>query len=145
MTIISARLMIKAMWRGWRVPRLSSTGILALLVVGCAATPVTTPNQSSPPPVEVILEDSAFVPPGGDAVDGVPTLTVPMGTTVTWTNRDPIDHTATEYEAGFPKPDARFDIELASGASGSYTFSERGTVEVGCVPHPHMQMRVIVE
>lgn len=72
-------------------------------------------------------------------------LTIPVGTTVTWENRDPIDHTATEYLNGFPKPDARFDLELAPEASGSYTFTEAGTYEVGCVPHPAMQMLVIVE
>jgi plastocyanin len=93
----------------------------------------------------VDLEDSTFVPPGGEAVDGVPALTIPVGTTVTWTNVDLIDHTATEYLNGFTKPDARFDLELAPEASGSYTFDEAGTYEVGCVPHPAMQMLVIVE
>jgi plastocyanin len=78
-------------------------------------------------------------------MNGVPALTVPVGTTVTWTNLDLIDHTATEYLNGFPKPDGRFDLELAPEATGSYTFDEAGTYEVGCVPHPAMQMLVIVE
>lgn len=122
--------------------------ILTFLVVvaaGCTGTSSVTPAQSVPPPVTVVLKDSTFVPPGGTAIDGVPALTVPVGTTVTWTNRDAIDHTATEYLNGFSKPDARFDLELTPGASGSYTFDEAGTVEVGCVPHPTMQMLVIVE
>ncbi len=120
-------------------------GAFVLLVSGCAAIPSTSLLPSTPPPVTVDLEESTFVPPGGAAIDGVPALTVSVGTTVTWTNRDAIDHTATEYLNGFSKPDARFDLELTPGASGSYTFDEAGTYEVGCVPHPPMQMLVIVE
>lgn len=120
---------------------------LLLITVACAASPAATlaPKASAAPPVTVILEESQFVPPGGEDIDGVPSLTIPVGTTVTWTNIDPIDHTATEYLDGFPKPDSLFDFELPSEASESYTFTEAGTYEVGCVPHPHMQMLVVVE
>jgi plastocyanin len=132
-----------------RTARLGAWGIvigisLVLLATACTA-PTASPTRSPPPPVTVILEESTFVPPGGEAVDGVPALTILVGTTVTWSNVDLIDHTATEYLNGFPKPDARFDLELAPEASGSYTFDEAGTYEVGCVPHPAMQMLVIVE
>lgn len=135
---------------GQRMARLWVRGMplllsVVLLAAGCTATSSVTPTPSGPPPVTVILEESTFVPPGGAAIDGVPALTIPVGTTVTWTNRDAIDHTATEYLNGFSKPDARFDLELTPGASGSYTFDEAGTYEVGCVPHPPMQMLVIVE
>ena len=135
---------------GQRVGRTRARGIpigilLVVIAVGCTGTPSATPTPSAPPPVTVMLEDSTFVPPGDAAVDGVPALTVPVGTTVTWTNQDAIDHTATEYLNGFSRPDARFDLELPPEASGSYTFTEPGTYEVGCVPHPAMQMLVIVE
>ena len=93
----------------------------------------------------MVLEESAFDPPNATTVDGKPTLTIPIGTTVTWTNLDLIEHTATEYLNGFAKPDARFDLTLEPEASASYTFDEVGTYEVGCVPHPAMQMLVIVE
>jgi plastocyanin len=121
------------------------TAVVVILAVGCQGSPSATPSLSARVAVAVNMEDSTFVPPGGDSVDGVPAVTIPVGTTVTWTNNDAIDHTASEYEHGFVKPDARFDIELPPGASGSHTFTETGTVEVGCVPHPHMQMLVIVE
>jgi len=117
---------------------------LVLLATACTA-PAASPTGSPPPPVTVVLEESTFVPPGGAAIDGVPAMTIPVGTTVTWTNQDPIDHTSTEYLNGFPKSNARFDLELAPEASGSYTFDEAGTYEVGCVPHPAMQMLVFVE
>jgi plastocyanin len=118
---------------------------VVLLAAGCTATSSVTPTPSGPAPVTVILVESTFVPPNGTMVDGRPALTIPVSTTVTWTNLDLIDHTATEYLNGFPKPEARFDLELAPEASGSYTFDEAGTYEVGCVPHPTMQMLVIVE
>jgi plastocyanin len=132
-----------------RIVRFGAWGVvigipLVILATACTA-PAASLTPSPPLPVTVVLEGSAFVPPGGDLVDGVPALTVAVGTTVTWINQDPIDHTATEYLNGFPKPDARFDLELAMGASGSYTFDEVGSYEVGCVPHPSMQMLVIVE
>ena len=127
--------------RGWGIV----TSLALVLVATACGSPAASPTRSPPPPVTVVLEESAFVPPGGEALDGVPALTVPVGTTVTWTNVDLIDHTATEYLDGFAKPDARFDIELAPEANGSYTFDEAGTYEVGCVPHPAMQMLVIVE
>lgn len=132
-----------------RMARLRAWGIvtgLALIIIATACTfPAASPTSSTPPSVTVVLEDSTFVPPNGTMVDGKPALTIPVGTTVVWSNVDLIDHTATEYLNGFPKPDARFDLELAPEASGSYTFDEAGTYEVGCVPHPAMQMLVIVE
>jgi nitrite reductase (NO-forming) len=127
----------------WLTPRVA---FAAVLVVACACT--ATPLVSippTPPPVTVTLEESQFVPPDGEVIEGAPALIVPVGTTVTWTNIDPIDHTATEYLDGFPKPDALFDFELSPEASESYTFTEVGTYEVGCVPHPAMQMLLIVE
>jgi plastocyanin len=127
-----------------RVPGFFASAVV-LLAAGCAGSPAAAPTPTAPPSVTVVLAGSAFVPPDGTIVDGKPTLTIPVGTTVTWINQDPIDHTATEYQNGFPKPDARFDLALVPGASGSYTFSETGTVEVGCVPHPTMQMLVVVE
>lgn len=128
----------------WLAQRVGFAGVLVILACACAATPPVSISPT-PPPVTVTLEDSQFVPPGGGEVDGVPALTIPVGTTVTWTNADPIEHTATEYLDGFPKPDALFDFALPPEASESHTFTEPGTYEVGCVPHPAMQMLVIVE
>jgi len=121
------------------------TGVALVLVATACTAPAASPTRSPPPSVTVVLEESTFVPPNGSMVDGKPALTIPVGTTVTWINRDPLHHTATEYQDGFIKPDARFDLELAPEASGSYTFNEAGTHEVGCVPHPAMQMLVIVD
>lgn len=67
-------------------------------------------------------------------------LTVPVGTTVTWTNEDPgMMHTVSSvdglFESGF----------LNEGESWSYTFDEPGEFEYFCQPHPWMRAKVIVE
>ncbi|HYU19760.1 MAG TPA: cupredoxin family copper-binding protein [Chloroflexota bacterium] len=65
-------------------------------------------------------------------------LTVPVGSTVTWTNQGSMPVTVTS-------PDGLFDSELlAPGASFSVTFDTPGTFRYFCVPYPHMKGTVIV-
>jgi len=66
-------------------------------------------------------------------------LTVPVGTTVTWTNEDTVIHTVTAADGSF---DSGF---LDAGASWSHTFDTPGEFEYLCTPHPWMQAMVIVE
>lgn len=64
-------------------------------------------------------------------------ITVPLGATVVWTNKDDVPHTVTK--------DGMFDSGmLAQGDSWSYTFTEPGTYEYYCIPHPWMKGKVIV-
>lgn len=66
------------------------------------------------------------------------TLTVPVGTTVTWHNTGTQAH-------GVTSRDQLFDSRLLdSGRSWSYTFEEPGTYHYFCVPHPWMKGTVIV-
>ncbi len=67
-------------------------------------------------------------------------LTIPFGTTVTWTNEDPgMMHTVSSvdglFESGF----------LNEGDTWSYTFDEPGEFEYFCQPHPWMRAKVVVE
>lgn len=80
-------------------------------------------------------------------------LEVKAGTKVTWTNEDQILHTVTsgtrEADAqGQPtnvKKDGKYDLQLnGAGASGSFTFSERGTFAYFCDRHPGMDATVVV-
>ena len=59
-----------------------------------------------------------------------------MGDTVTWTNRDSADHTATggDFDTGV----------LSGGQSGSFTFREEGTISYLCTIHPNMKGTVRV-
>lgn len=65
------------------------------------------------------------------------TLTVSVGDTVTWTNFDAMRHTATgsSFDSGL----------LAQGESFSVTFTEAGTYNYQCTPHPWMLGRIVVE
>lgn len=77
----------------------------------------------------VTIEDFAFAPR---------TITVDVGDTVTWTNRDTAGHTATA-------DDGSFDTGvLGRGQSGSRTFDEAGTFAYHCEPHPSMTGTVVV-
>ncbi|MCC7372366.1 MAG: hypothetical protein IT306_28390 [Chloroflexi bacterium] len=60
------------------------------------------------------------------------TMTVPVGTTITWTNHDPVDHTVTDVNQ-------LWDSGLF-GADGAYskTFDAPGTYTYYCIPHPMM-------
>ncbi len=98
------------------------------------ALTVTTPTTTTAPtptrnPNEVFIIGQAFIPG---------TITVPVGTTVTWTNQDSGDLTATSDTD-------LFDASLSLGDSFSYTFTERGTFDYHCTPHSEMIGKVIVE
>jgi plastocyanin len=66
-------------------------------------------------------------------------LTIPVGTTVVWTNQDSASHTATSDTAGV------FDTgTLAKGQSGKVTFNTVGTITYHCNIHPNMHGVVVV-
>jgi LPXTG-motif cell wall-anchored protein len=65
-------------------------------------------------------------------------ITVSVGTTVTWTNQGPTAHTATA-------DDGTFDTgTLTKGATGRFTFNKAGTYKYHCTPHPFMKASVTV-
>lgn len=72
-------------------------------------------------------------------------LTIPAGTTVMFMNDDSFAHTATNGTDGDAATDSLFDLQLAAGASDSYTFAEPGTYPVTCTIHPAMNMTITVE
>jgi len=78
----------------------------------------------------VELVDFAFTPD---------TLTVPVGTTVTWENSDSVSHTATSDD------DVWDSDTLASGSEFSFTLDEAGTFSYFCKIHPSMTGSIVVE
>jgi plastocyanin len=74
-----------------------------------------------------------------------PDVTIAAGTTVMWMNGDGYAHTATQGSDGVKAQDALFDLQLASGASDSYTFAEASTYQVTCTLHPNMNMTITVQ
>lgn len=76
------------------------------------------------------IKNFAFVPK---------TLTVKKGTAITFTNQDPVGHTATA-------DDGSFDTGLiAAGESESVTFDKAGIYTYHCAPHPYMKATIVVE
>ena len=65
-------------------------------------------------------------------------LTVPAGSTVTWTNRDEEPHTVVANDASFHSPG------MGSQATFSYTFPKAGTFDYVCSIHPFMHATVVV-
>lgn len=66
------------------------------------------------------------------------TLTVPVGTTVTWTNRDDVPHSATSTEKRFNSGLLDTDEKF------SFTFTVAGEYPYFCGIHPHMTGKIIV-
>jgi plastocyanin len=65
-------------------------------------------------------------------------ITVPVGTTVTWTNRDDIPHTVVSTDKVFKSKVLDTDEKF------SYTFAKAGEYPYFCSIHPKMTGKVVV-
>lgn len=92
-------------------------------------SPQATPLASLIASVSVAMVDIAFNPPQ---------LEISVGTTVTWTNQDPVPHSATATEGAFDSG------ILDEGGTFAHTFDAPGTFEYICVVHPSMKASVTV-
>ena len=66
------------------------------------------------------------------------TLTVPVGSTVTWTNKDEEPHTIAAKDGSFHSP------TLDTKGTYSFTFTNPGTYDYICSIHPFMTGTVVV-
>ena len=69
---------------------------------------------------------------------GPQVVTVKLGTTVHWTNRDSEAHTVTGDTGAFNSP------VLQPGAGYSFMFTKPGTYSYHCTIHPFMTGKVVV-
>ena len=69
---------------------------------------------------------------------GPATITVPAGTSVTWTNNDDDAHSVVADDKAFRS------APLDTGESYSFTFAKPGTYAYHCGLHPQMHGKVIV-
>jgi plastocyanin len=107
--------------------------IAALLLFAGAARVnaiVEANDQPSSASAEVKIDNFGF---------GPDTLTIPVGTTVTWTNRDDIPHTVVSTEGVFKSKVRDTDEKF------SYTFAKPGTYPYYCSVHPKMTGKVVVQ
>ena len=72
-------------------------------------------------------------------------LTIAVGTTVTFVNDAPFDHTVTEGTGGQAAEDPIIDDEVAVDGSTDFTFEEPGVYDITCRIHPSMQLTITVE
>ena len=105
-------------------------GALALLLAALILFVLGSIEMARAATHAVEISDFAFSPA---------TLTVTVGDAVTWTNSDPIVHTATSTTGAFDSGD------LAEGDSFTFTFTTPGTFDYLCTPHPTMTGQVVVQ
>jgi plastocyanin len=72
---------------------------------------------------------------------GPATLTVPVGTVVTWTNRDDIPHTVVSTDDSKTFKSKVLDTD----EKFSFTFNKAGTYAYFCSIHPKMTGKVVVQ
>jgi plastocyanin len=94
-----------------------------------APTPTPTPTTAASSGNSVSIKNFSFSPKS---------LTVKVGTKITWTNNDSITHTVTADQGAF-------DSTLVSGNTFSFTFTNPGTYAYHCSIHPSMTATIIVQ
>ncbi len=122
---------------GWR-SILAMGALLAYLVsatctMAAQATPVPTQAEAAAAAAttpQVTVEHATF---------GPTTLTISIGTTVTWANHDGDLHTVTSSQGLFTSPG------LDPGDTFSYRFTAPGTYLYFCALHPHMKGTIVVQ
>ena len=104
--------------------------VIAMLLLFAGAARVTADDQPSKTNAEVKIDNFVF---------GPQTLTVPVGATVTWTNKDDIPHTSVSTDGVFKSN------VLDTHENFSYTFTKAGEYSYYCTIHPKMTGKVVVQ
>jgi plastocyanin len=105
------------------------TGIILLIASGCKKD-TNNPNGSGGPPAnEVYMQGLTFTPA---------TLTVTVGTTVKWTNKEAIPHNVVSNTGAFTSP------TMNNNAVFTNTFNLAGTYQYRCTFHSGMNGTIIV-
>jgi plastocyanin len=112
----------------WIAGLLATVMVLTLLL--SAGSPGSAAKIPQPATAEVKVDNFSF---------GPATLTVPVGTTVTWTNRDDIPHTVVSTDKVFKSKVLDTDEKF------SFTFAKAGTYPYFCSIHPKMTGSVVVQ
>ncbi|MFN2484078.1 MAG: plastocyanin/azurin family copper-binding protein [Candidatus Limnocylindria bacterium] len=139
------------------VQLIGTIGLLAVLVACTTTQSGGSQTAAAASPAESAAGSAAGSPAGSAAGGGTTValegfafepaeLTVHVGDTVTFENKDDTRHTATHGENGTAAENAEFDIDLPeNGSTGEYTFDEGGDFPVTCKVHPDMNMTITVE
>jgi len=104
--------------------------MIAVVILFAGSSRVAANDQPSGANAAVNIDNFVFGPQA---------LTVPVGATVTWTNKDDIPHTAVSTDGAFKSKVMDTDEKF------SYTFTKAGTYPYYCSIHPKMTGKVIVQ
>ena len=115
----------KKMW----IVGLATTVMIAMLLLAGTLSAAAN-HQPSEANADVKIDNFSF---------GPQTLTVSVGTTVVWTNRDDIPHTVVSADGVFKSKVRDTDEKF------SYTFTKAGTYPYFCSVHPKMTGKVVVQ
>ncbi len=118
--------------------RIICIGVVAAAIAGGTGIPLQGKSprdsfmQDKAMSSEVKIDNFSFAPQA---------LTVAVGTTVTWTNRDDIPHTVVSTD----DPKAFKSKVLDTDEKFSFTFSKPGSYAYFCSVHPKMTGKVTVQ
>ena len=118
----------KRNWSGRWVSLMVCIGT-GLLLTRAGSVVKGMPIDAAAGPTRVVVDNFSFAPG---------TTTVPVGTTVTWTNHDDIPHNVVSPEQKFKSP------VLDTDETFSHTFDAAGTYKYYCSIHPRMTGQVVV-
>ncbi len=106
--------------------------LIALAAVAAVLLGSIGPAAAGPTPAThtVTIEGTRFQPA---------TLTVRLGDSILWVNKDPFPHTATATAGGFDSP------QIPPGGSWKYRTRKKGEMPYVCSLHPTMTAMVTVK
>ena len=110
--------------------------LIAVLAVGLAVMAGTaksvaaTADDKPVQAADVKIDNFSFLPA---------TITISVGTTVRWTNRDDIPHTVVSDDKIFKSKALDTDDQF------TYTFTKPGSYSYFCSVHPKMTAKVVVQ
>jgi len=104
--------------------------LIAMLLLFSGLPRVKASDQPAAGNAEIKIDNFSFGPQN---------ITVAVGTTVTWVNRDDIPHTVVSTDGVFKSKVRDTDEKF------SYTFTKAGTYPYFCSVHPKMTGQVVVQ
>jgi plastocyanin len=104
--------------------------LIAMLLLLPGPRSLAANDQPSGTTTEVKIDNFVF---------GPQTITVPVGATVTWTNKDDIPHTTVSTDGVFKSKVMDTDEKF------SFKFIKAGTYSYFCSVHPKMTGKVVVQ
>src|SRR5512137_2734229 len=114
-----------------------ATFLMTTILLAACAPQAATPTASAPSApsasgTETKVNISGFAFDPG-------TITIKVGDTVTWTNKDSVGHTVVADDGSWTS------TKLGNGATYSHTFDTAGTFTYICSVHPTMTGTVVVQ